>query len=348
MMSNILDSKEKEVHIVGIEWDGQHPPTKWYRRLDEWTGGIRSARTQVKGGKEVSSIERRYEEGAALVLQEGMIICSSYDLAKKIAIFARDDIGDMLIWGGGKRPTVYLGEARVTDVFVATDEDRAILDRIEGTLSKKGKKPKAVNYVITCLECMRATDEERPRDQVINCPYCGSMRIHWRPGRKQMYLDDGCDIVELWKRTRFAKSHWEPGMIATLTIDRKTAKKPPPIKDLFMGGREGDTLTLMDNKLSEQVYLVARRMADVDREAALDFLDSVLVGRTYQETRRRTKARIRAATKYFEYSNDPQYAMLAELPDRVDVLDAAIMLGSHRTANLIVNYLVNHGAQNDA
>jgi len=343
-MDSEYTGKDKKLFIVGIEWDGQHPPTQWYRRLKDLTGGIRDQGTQERGGREVSSIERRYKEGSALILQEGMILCTSYSLARELAIFARDDIGDFLVSKGGYPPIVYLGEAKVTDAFVATEEDRRIIDRMQATLGRRGKKPAKVNYVITCLECLDAHKKEAPRDHIINCPKCGGLKIHWRPGKPKVFHDDSSlDIIELWKRTRFGQQHWEPGRLAYLDAEKKVASKLPQMKDLYLGGREGDTVTLMDNPLSEQVYKVARKIADVEREGALEFLDAVLVGRTHMRIEHRLNARIAAATLYFQHSDAPEHAILAELPDRVDVLDAAVTLGTKQTANILINYVANGG-----
>lgn len=339
-----FSGKDRKLYIVGIEWDGQHPPTKWYRRLADLTGGIRARGND----KEINPVTRRYDKGkGALVLQEGMILCQSYYLARELAIYARDTIGWELTMKGGKPPVVYVGEATVSDRFTSTREDENILKRMETTLGKRGKKPGKQWYAVTCMECMEAYDDEVPKDHVVNCPSCGSLKIHWRPGKTRMFKDTGDDILTFWKRTRFHTTHWEPSKIAVLDFEVEQADNPPPDDDdLLIGATEHKAITLIEK--SGQVLYVARKLAETDRIAALDFLDAVLVGRTHMPLKLRQKARIDAATQYYLHGGDPQFAIMGELPDEADVLDAATLLGETRVANYMINYLMNGGYQDEA
>jgi hypothetical protein len=332
------EGKEKRLHIVGIEWDGQRPPTKWYRRLDELTGGIRGK----SNDKEVSPIERRFDETkGGLILQEGLILCQSYYLARELALYARDTIGRELIWKGGKPPTVYIGEALVSNVFSANREDEALLSRMEKTLGKRGKKPGKEWYSITCIECMESYSSKVPKDHVVNCPKCGSLKIHWRTGKTRNFRDTGEDIVKFWKRVRFHGTHWEPAQIAILDQETETFPEPPELEDLLIGAREHETITLIEN--SDQVLHVAQKLAETNRHEAIDFLDAVFVGKTHLPTKIRSKSRIAAATEYFLKGGDPQFGIMGEIPNQADVLDAAPLLGETRTANYIINYLMNGG-----
>ena len=81
----------KTLHQVLLEWDGEAPPSRWYRRLEKIAGV-----TVRKGddNKSVSALVRR-ARGNETIAQEGNVICSSYSLARQIAALAQEIMNDI-------------------------------------------------------------------------------------------------------------------------------------------------------------------------------------------------------------------------------------------------------------
>lgn len=159
----------QDVHIVIIEWDGEIPPSNYYRRLHRLALRVRGDDDE----KAMGPVARRTNDGeneTGIIFQEGCVICPSEDLARQVAFMAQEH--------GAKN--VLLGSANISDTFTQTPRDTEIIDRITKVLGKRGRKPAAVKWAISCKNCLQVTNHETWSP--LNCPHCGGMLITARKG----------------------------------------------------------------------------------------------------------------------------------------------------------------------
>lgn len=308
-MSDITKS-----YIVLIEWDGEKPPRRWYSRMHKLAG-------RVRGDKGESPLTRR-DGGKGIIFQEGCIICPSESLARQMAFQVRDQFG---------ASAVSIGEARMTDKFQMTRADAAVMERVEQSLGKRGRKPPEKDWVITCLEEMKAYHVKI--DRPLQCPHCSGLRVHVREGLYGKLEDDGDDVLRLWLRSRFVGPHWEPMGLST---DGSATFYPPSFESVeILNEREADAATKID---ASDVLKVAEKL---DRNEAIELLDAIFVGRTYVDAEKRTAARVEAVTQYFLMGGQPKGISIAETPTP-DLLDTAAMLGPEYAARLMLDYGNGH------
>ena len=322
-------TQKQKTYTVVIEWDGQKPPTNWYRRRDSMVG-------MVRGDKSQSSWDRRQRDGIdGVIVQESVIICTSESLAMSLADIAYNEAGYTLEYNGGHRPEVYIVEGETSKVQPGFSEWRKVVQNIQSKLSKRGRQPAKVDYQVTCLEEMIVSTVKAPRGRVINCPKCGGVHIRAREGQPHAFNDNGQDIFDLWLATRFAGPHFEPA-----TVVDNGGVNAPKVDDLLIS--QNDEMVIEGIKVSSDVLGIARQIAQTGRHDALLLLDAVFVGRRHNKEEKRNKARIEAATQFFAQGGSPAGIVLAETPIP-DLLDAATMLGAEIAAGYLLTYQHSNG-----
>lgn len=291
------------LHIVLIEFDGAQPPSRYYRR-------IHGLSFKVRGDKEVGPLARR-DTGKGVIFQEGAVIAASESLARTIAMIATDE----------GAVNVSIGRVKLDEHFFRTRQDEAILARIERTMGKRGKKPPAQPWVIACTECVQtnAVNHHAP----VNCPNCGGLLIHIRPGQPQRFRDPGGDVFDVWLCSRFAGPHWEP-------VEFDPAAPLPPAEVELLNDRERQAAALI------AASPVLEKLRQMPRDVALAFLDAMLVNRAYRDKEARLAARIEAATAFFKRDGNPAAFRLNE-PAQPDLADATAVLGAEMVATWLLH-----------
>lgn len=324
----------KVLHQVLLEWDGEAPPSLWYRRL-EAIAGITVRKND--GNKSVSALVRR-ANGNETIAQEGNVICSSYSLAREIATLAQGIMDEIAAeWARDPEKIAegrtYAGRVLLTKLeidwdFAPDEQDAAILQRMERVLSKKGKKPPASDYVVTCFE--EAKSHYVSASTVVNCPCCSGVQIRSRLGGQNHFADPGGDIIEAWTRMRFATGKFE--------VPYAGSELPPVMSEINI---------LFDNEREVAQFMtfspIAEQIKRLDRAEAMEILDAILAARLYWSLGRRSEIRLQAVTAYLTSNMDVTGIMLAEMPT-FDLFDCAPILGAQYAASLMARHM---GAQVD-
>lgn len=330
----------KEWWQLVIEWDGQRPPTKWYRRMNELAGKVRG-----DGDKSKGVIERRLTDemveivtpdgtetvAAGLIVQEGCILCESRGLAELLAAYIQTEVAPMV----ERQPTLWLGKAELSTEFVVNQRDRQLINRIENVLGRRGKKPDEATHAVACHECADVYLVDAPKGMVVNCPRCRGPLINVRVGTIARFADDGDDIVALWKRTRFFGPHWERA--------RLDGKTPAPAVDaLMMSERDEDMVDLIE--ASPDLLDIVRQIAQDDsREDAMGVLDAIFLARRSHDPQVRLENRVAAIQRYVMTGGNMMNVVIAETPT-ADIIDASTILRTDRTVGYMVRYIHNGGS----
>lgn len=308
MSSDNKDFYGRTLWAVVVEPDGGQLPSWYYRRLRELS-------LTVEGDRELGPLARRYSGHGAVVMQEGIVITTSETLARQVVWLAMDAF-DKMEEGGqleGRKPLVSMGRMKLEEGLYRTKQDADIMDRIEGVLSRPGRKPAAKLWAVSCMECCQVTGVKHWSP--INCANCGGVLIHSRPGSPLAYKDPGGDILMAWQRTRFQGAHWEPAPISDHGADVPDLYNPP-------AGREEETVDLLH---ASPALLDAIRA--MPREIAFDFLDAVFATRTYRTAETRLALRAETVTNFFQQGGSPANVDLIEPAGRLDLIYAAPVLG---------------------
>jgi len=305
----MLDTSQR-LWICLIEADGCQLGSKYYRRRDELA-------LRVRGDKELGPLMRRAgEEGTSVIFQEGAVITTSESLARQMAWLAQecfDELPEEEL--EGRHPTVSIGRISLTENLIMTKEDSQVMDRIGRVLGKRGRKPAAEWWVVSCTECAQAHSVEHWSP--VNCPNCAGFLIHSRRGQVRTYADPGGDIFDVWMRTRFSGPHWEP-----VAID-PGGQQPPTVGDM-MSDREAESVNLLATSP------VLDKIRTMPRDTAISFLDAMFIHRTYRDLERRLQNRIEVATRFFARGGLPTAVSLTE-PKLPDLVDAADIMGNEET-----------------
>lgn len=299
--------ENKGMWIVLIEADGIQMPSKFYRRRDELA-------LRVRGDRELGPLMRRAgEEGTSVIFQEGAIITASESLARQLACIAQDSFDELSDDElTGRYPTVSIGRINLKENFTRTREDAQVLERVERVLGRRGRKPAAEWWVVSCTECAQANPVEHWSP--VNCPNCAGFLIHSRRGQLRTFVDPGGDVLEAWRRTRFAGPHWEP-------VELKPDGPTPPAAVEILSDRESEAAALLTGSPALE------KIRQMPRETAFAFLDAVFINRAYRDRERRLNTRIEAATAFFKRGGSPTAVSLTE-PKQPDLVDAADVMGA--------------------
>lgn len=196
--------------ITSVDWGGNAPPATWYRRLSE-LGVVDHSDNQIAV--------------AAKKIQEGVYVTTTRSLALIIAGIA------MRGFQGKDGSTVTPARVQVYEAnpveVTPTNGLHTIMQRVDRTLGKRGRKPKPSPRVVTCFDDAQS-NEMMAEGDTIQCPQCGSLQVLVRYGKTLTLADpDSGDVVSDWARLRFATGQFE---IPVLSSD---GDEPPaePVTD---------------------------------------------------------------------------------------------------------------------
>ena len=323
-----------EAYIVIIEWDGQKPPSSWYTYLSHLTGG-RGKIGAVAGlnDQSMDTVARRTltTDASGIVVQEGCVICPSESLAETIAGFARNIVGPRL----ERMPVVAVGQVALNFNPSMSPEVAPLIERVTNTLGKRGRKPPATDWVVTCPECLTVSkvNDTRP----LNCPHCSGLRIHTTKGNPVVYRDDDSPIFSFWLRTRFSGPHWQP---FETQVDEGI--EPPALDDLL----SVDATTLTSNTIEAiRTSPIVDQLEAMPRALALAVLDAIFAARAYHSDTKRQRSRVAAVTEFLT-----RCASIGLAPKKVpplgevgvDFLDSALLLGKGRAVDYLTAYADNN------
>jgi hypothetical protein len=301
---------------VTIEWNGNKPPTTWYKRLHSLGLIVRGDPATLDpivrrtAGQKTNNIDTAY----AVIVQEGNVACASESLAHEIYYLALEQ---------NLATMVTLEEVNQVKMGEMSAMDKFCLDRIQAVFGKKGRPtdPKQ-DWLVTCFECGRSFSEVDVR-AVAACPFCHGGLISSRVGVHNRYcMPASGDTFSKWVRLRFATGEFEvpvvepgaPEPVATVTIKYDRLKV---ILDQIIANT--DMLSKID------------KLVDPFR-----FLDGLFCSRAYSLPGRLEKERLQACIVLFtQYANmvDPAKIVMA-VTDKVDALDSAPVLGNTTAAEL--------------
>lgn len=343
--ANMIEETENTWYAVITELDGHDPGSAFYRWRDQLVGNIRG-----KGSKALGPLERRahgqkeHQADRGIIVQESVIFAKSKSLAETIAGIIYWVVGERILERAeqdgdpnARRPLVLVTKVDMTQANMPPADYQA-LERTRAVLGARGRKPEAREYAVACHECRRVTNDEQPKGRVLQCPNCGGLKIAFREGRAFAFADDPeMDIVDVWRRSRFAAGHWEPSDLAAGEEGKALPKQDPEI----VGTREHDVAAAVDN--SDDFLGAIRRIAADEksggREQALVLLDAAFLARAHNSKAENQDARIEAATRFFANDGDPNEITLAARPDQVDMLDTALILGANRAVGYLLELL---------
>jgi hypothetical protein len=251
-----------------------------------------------------------------IVLQEGAILCPSRSTAMALAAYARDEIGPTL----ARVPVVTVGEYTFARDWVIDRETASAFAKVNAVFSRKGRRPAARQYVVTCVECL-TTDVIETHAPTI-CPACSGIKIHWRVGETSPHFtDDGRDVIDLWVASRHAGTNAH--MEASTLVDEFGPTKLPATASVNVAGREQ---RVVDEIARSPLADTLRKMPRIE---ALTVLDAVIAARAYAPAAHRQKARAQTVTKLFTQAigrgDTPPPVIIGEIVP--DLLDAAHLLG---------------------
>jgi hypothetical protein len=291
-------SEDEIVWTVIVEFDGAKTgKSLYYRRLHAMGLYVRGE------SKEKPVLERRYMvdggDGPRIMVQEATVTCVSEQLARFIAHTAQDC--------GAAAVTIISG--RIQANITKSRRDAEIINRIEEKASKRGRKPEPENWVCTCLECLKQSEQTVP--YVMNCTHCGGLLIHTRKGHITPYADPGGDVIGAWKALRFSRGTWEP-----CPIDNAAAV--PAMSIELYNAREAKTC----RSIESSPHLSA--IHQMPRENAFDFLDAIMVAYAYDNQENRAERRVRVITDLMMRGGDVSKVNFVE-PSEPDLIDAAAL-----------------------
>lgn len=319
-----------EAYIVVIEWDGQKPPSFWYSYLSHLTGG-RGKIGAVAGLKDHSldTVMRRTltDNASGIVVQEGCVICPSESLAETIANFARNIVGPRL----ERMPVVAIGRVSLNFNPSLSPETQLLIERVTNALGKRGRRPPAQDWIVTCPECLRVSlvCDARP----LQCPHCAGLRIHTQKGKPVVFRDDNSPIFSFWLRTRFTGPHWQP---FETQIDEGI--EPPAVDQLLSVDATQETERAIE---AIRTSPLVSQLEAMPRPLALAVLDAIFAARAYHSADKRQKARVEGVTEYLT-----RFATMGTTPQNVpplgeigvDFLDTALLLGKGRAVDYLTAY----------
>lgn len=322
-------SERKSLWCILIEHGGQRVPKKWYRWLEQLTGG------RIRGQEDVASVfnGRGGLNDSFVTVQEGAIVTGSESLARSLTAWLRNGISI-----NGKeghylyRPkAILMGQITIEEAMAMSPVDEAFIRNMESTFGRRGRKPKGVDetvWTVACYECVSTYQVEA--EHVITCPKCHATAINSRLGSQVAYeLPDSGDVIQDWMRQRFGTGNWEPASNGTVT--------PPEALDIRFTNNTHESIvsSFMGSRLSKQIG--AATVAE-----ALKVLDAIFVAQVSKSKDARSKDRASAALILFrDYNADPKKVVLAENQDDFDILDCSSTISPEFAAALFNRWLMN-------
>lgn len=302
--------------IVVTEWDGEKPPTTYYKRLHQL--GLK-----VRGDKSLSPLERRATEGGSVIVQEGAVLCASESLAREVAMLA-EHLGATI---------VQVGEVELENIRM-TDEDMRVFQRVESVFGRRGRPPtEAFDWCVTCLEEARSFNVHDATD-VVNCPNCKGLKIKARQGRQAiMRLPLTGSAFDDWMMTRFYSGTFEvPDVVdSTDPLFSESIEPDDVYLDDIRDPREQAIVERIQN--SPQVIEYADQIND------LWIIDLLFVAQLMHDEQERMSKRVAVVTKLFERGLDPSEVKLRQAPDHYDLADLGTVIQPRRAAEMYVHHM---------
>lgn len=301
-----------EQYLVILEADGEKPSSTFYEKRARLALKVRGASLDPS----LTPVARRTRNGVELasIIQEGAIITPSRSQAVLIAELAREH--------GIK--VVYFGTANITP-YESSAADKAAFDKIQGILSKKGRKPEPEVFTVTCYEEMLTY--ELTASEVFLCPACHGTNIQTRNGhaRRVRPPQAGENLAAYWLWSRFPHGKFE----IPLTDDEAPDPSYGAVNDL-----EDLVVRMLGGSLGE---IVAGRVP-LSEKGKLDLLDAAYITRSYwpQETRDQVRAEALIMwVREFQGTMDFPY-IETPVPD---VIDSSGLIGTRRALNIYKAYI---------
>ena len=319
---------DRKLWEVVVEWNARgtngetkKPPPQWYAYLNK----LVSTQMRVGGtnGPAHTLASRTTTQG--MLIQEGCIRVPSRSLAQTIMLYLKTGIevedrqGNLTVI----RPDVVnLAEVREIEV-VASAQDLENIARMRSVFSHKGRYPVGTltTHTVTCLEELKTYEIDA--NAVVNCPGCGALHIRSRRGPATLYADPGGDVVDAWRRLRFATGKFE--------IPRQ-GDQPPPLQ-ISPSSQEDKTFL---THLSTAPLL--QQIAGMGRGEQMKVLDAVYVARGTWPKERRGGARLEAVSRFLVISGGAFDLVSLLETDDYDLMDVAGLMGVNTAADMMLAY----------
>ena len=325
------DVEERSSIILFIEWDGKTPPPTFYNRMHEY--GLYSRRKRMQSPVEIEeSGQSLYEWRASqtgknktqhvrgIVLQEGVIQCSTAEMARNIQQTAFKHGAINVMVGNYITTSLKMGE-----------KDLAAFMANEKKVSKRGPKVKveAGRYTVTCYAEGR-TYEVLADSMPTECTECGSIRVSARIGKQvsfhnkfpikdKLMLENLGDALKFWSATRFYNGVFEVPMF----YSDKKHQMPPILQGIYSipdglwefidtlkeCAGEGNVSQLLDDVGADMMQFL--RLMDLAYCAAQRSKDT------------RQVDRIKQIGNYLQKDGAAYYDLTA--PDSIDIVDIVSM-----------------------
>lgn len=328
-----------ERYVVLIEWNGDIPPTKWYRRLHK--SGIRVRTKESADGVVASRLDATR---STVIVQEGAVITFSYSLARMIAAWLTNGIEverHQYEEVEGKRKLVSVeteivkpalvlfGKLDIEADFEPSIADVRALEHMETVHGRRGRKPDAQEWAVTCYECMETHSVESGTPT--HCPVCNGVQIDFAPGTVPAYKDNpSSDVLDYWFRTRFGGGRFIFPKVEDEAMDA-------PSRYVIDNDWQAETAeTLHGSPLVEQMHGL-----HLGRQTMLHLLDAAYTVRSVWSDSRRMNARIEAVTQFLIANSDPAALAgisMSEMP-QPDLFDLAGKIGAHQAAGYALAYM---------
>lgn len=331
--------EEFAAYTVILEWDGEKPPSTWYRRLAKLALSRGNKDTLLGDENEDSPIARRQSRNGTsrgVMLQEGAFLCDSESLAYTIANYALNGIETVdrvteeikII-----RPAhVMIGRVEALNPIAISDADREAIDRINQVYGRRGKPLPSTYWSVTCYECLQTHAVYAPAVAV--CPKCHGTRIDVQAGTPVQYdlkpLEGRFTEFQVWAITRF-------GATGRMQLPASSGRLvAPPNPHLFGGPRD---LSPQESAAYCAVEHPRMPLCAPDVEGTLALMDAAYIARTRFTHQKRLEARVEALTKFIQMGGEASQIahLFAEDSAHCDILDAALLLGARYIATLLLH-----------
>lgn len=301
--------------LVVFEWNGKKPPTTFYNRMRDQFGlkvrtdktdndNVLRARAEAGYGRSIDTIA---DDSLSVVIQEACVMTPSESLARQIYRYGEER--------GAKSAMFETTAMKVS----TTVEDAKIYNRIEAAAGKRGR-PNAsekITRTVTCYEQCSTFEVPESRYAVV-CPDCHGTRIYAREGEMKSYSIPAGDVLEAWKRHRFATGRYE-----VASVGDPGTPEPPKVVTPSVRMEEMILNKVISSKDAEKI----RKMS---RPLAFKYLDAIFCSRYQIPEAIRKEQRVKVVARLLEkgIGFDKFHFLETENYDLLDaagIIDAAIV-----------------------
>lgn len=305
-----------------IEWDGLKYNGSFRNRCKALGIQImRDSKEKDANGNPVprnpNPQERRAIAEGMVIVQEGCIMCATPELAREIAMLAKNY---------GARD-VKIGKVDLIDFF-ATTEDVKIHQRIEDLAGRRGRRSvgeQSQDWDVVCYNECDVYSENDVR-YVINCPHCGGLKLKAYPKGKikryQMPDDNpGEGMLARWIRTAFANGEFVPCA---------ASGDVPPASQRVPTNGEGKVVDI----ILRSPELADEKLNKLNPWVAANILDAVFIARFAMARDIRIEHRVNTCVKLLGGGADPAKVPVSEDDFRFDVIDGSSVIGEDVAAGV--------------